>query len=82
MTEKSQRTVYLEEDVEDWIEGLREMTGRNFSDQVSQVLKFTRMKYGEEAPEDEHRIVKRAQLKRKIARLEDELDQNPPPEES
>jgi hypothetical protein len=46
------------------------------------MLKFARTKYEEEAPEDEQRVVPRAQLKRKIARLEDELEQNPPPEES
>jgi hypothetical protein len=82
MTEKSQRTVYLEEDLEDWIEGLREKNDRKFSEQVSIMLKFARTKYEEDAPEDEQRIVKRAQIKRKIARLEDELEQNPPPEES
>jgi len=82
MTEKSQRTIYLEQDLEDWIEGLREKNDRSFSDQVSQTLQFARERYDEEAPEDEQRIVKRAQLKRKIARLEDELEQNPPPEES
>ena len=82
MTEKSQRTIYLEQDLEDWIEGLREKNDRSFSDQVSQTLQFARERYDEEAPEDEQRIVKRAQLKRKIARLEDELDQNPPLEES
>jgi len=82
MTEKSQCTVYLEEDLEDWIEGLREKNDRTFSEQVSQTLKFARAKYEEEAPEDEQRIVKRARLKRKIARLEDELEQTPPPEES
>jgi antitoxin component HigA of HigAB toxin-antitoxin module len=82
MTEKSQRTVYLEEDVEDWIAEVAEYHDQNFSEQVSQLLKFARTKYDEEAPEDEQRIVKRAQLKRKIARLEDELEQNPPPEES
>ena len=82
MTDKSQRTVYLEEDLEDWIEGLREKNDRNFSETVSQMLKFARTKYEEEAPEDEQRVVRRAQPKRKIARLEDELEQNPPPEES
>jgi len=82
MTEKSQRTVYLEEDIEDWIAEVAEYRDQNFSEQVSQLLKFARTKYDEEVLEDEQRIVKRAQLKRKIARLEDELDQNPPPEES
>jgi len=82
MTEKSQRTVYLEQDLEDWIEGLRETSDNNFSEEVSIILKFAREKYEEGAPENEQRTVKRAQLKRKIARLEDELDQNPPPEES
>jgi hypothetical protein len=82
MTEKSQRSVYLEEELEDWIEGLRETNDHNFSEQVSIMLKFARTKYEEEAPEDEQRVVRRAQLKRKIARLEDELEQNPPPEES
>lgn len=82
MSEKSQRTVYLEEELEDWIEGLAGYHDRNFSEQVSVLLQYARTKYDEEAPEDEQRIVKRAQLKRKIARLEDELEQNPPPEES
>jgi len=82
VTEKSQRTVYLEEDVEDWIAEVAEYHDQNFSEQVSQLLKFARTKYDEEASEDEQRRVKRARLKRKIARLEDELEQNPPPEES
>jgi Fe-S-cluster formation regulator IscX/YfhJ len=82
MTEKSQRTVYLEEDLEDWIAELAEYHDRNFSEQVSVLLQYARTKYDEEAPEHEQRTVKRAQLKRKIARLEDELEQNPPPEES
>ena len=82
MTEKSQRTVYLEEDLDDWIEGLAEYHDRDFSEQVALLLQYARTKYDEEAPEDEQRTVKRAQLKRKIARLEDELEQNSPPEES
>jgi hypothetical protein len=82
MAEKSQRTVYLEEDLDDWIEGLAEYHDRDFSEQVALLLQYARTKYDEEAPEDEQRIVKRVRLKRKMARLEDELEQNPPPDES
>lgn len=82
MTDKSQRTVYLEEDLDDWIEGLREESGYSFSEQVAELLKLARSTYEESSPEEQRRIVHRAYLERKIARLEDELEQNPPPEES
>lgn len=74
MGEKANKTIYADEGVLEWVEGLAEVHDRGFSEQMSIVLQFARTEWRESAPKDEIEAVERARKEHRIERLESELE--------
>ena len=70
--EKRQKTVYLSDQMIDWLEALAEVSGNSFNEQVRVSLTYSKKQLNGSAPEDHIKDIKRQQLLDQKEHLEHE----------